>query len=273
MGKVMERRYICKNGIVEKTRFRVGSNSEERPRWRKAKSETDKREENLHRAVKELARILNCNADGSGYLVKLDYSPESWEELFVGKTEDEILTEAKRQAGLFVRRLKRSAGEELKCVYTASDRERNEDGELMPVRVHNHLVILGATEEQIREKWTLGSCTDIRRLYANQEDYTPLAAYLVLQVRSLPNFRKFTATKNMDKPKIEDRIVTGDPEAEIRVQPGAKVLDRMTYREGSVVQYVRYKRRPPKPKRGGRKENPPAEPIPQEEGDQWRNNT
>ena len=254
MGKVMERRYICKNGIVEKTRFKVGDNSETRPRWRKAKTESDKREENLHRAVKEVARLLNCNADGSGYLVKLDYSPEAWDKLFAGKTEDEILIESKRQAGLFARRLKRSVGENLKFVYTASDRERNEDGELTPVRIHNHLVILGATEEQIRVKWNLGSCPAIRKLYANQEDYTPLAAYLILQVRSLPNFRKYNASKNMEKPEIQDRVVTGDPEQEIRVQPGAKVLDRMTYREGSVVQYVRYKRRPTSPKRGGRKE-------------------
>lgn len=253
MGKVMERRYICKNGVVEKTRFAVGENAAERPRWRKAKTAVEKREENQRQAVRELARILNCNADGSGFLVTLNYSEADHERLFAGMDEDAILRESSRQAGLYIRRLKRKAGTGIKYAYVASDRERLEDGTLVPCRVHNHIVVMGATQEQLRDCWELGVCTDIRHLYEHQEDYTPLAAYLVLQVRSLENYKKYNASRNMDKPEIQDRVVKGDAGEEIRVQPGAKVLDRMTYREGSVVQYVRYKRKPKAQKRGGHK--------------------
>ena len=251
MGKVMERRYICRN-IVEKTRFFVGENTALHPRWKKGKTAADKREENHRRAARELARIFNCNLDGSGFLVTLTYSDAAHEKLFTGLDEDQTLRESKRLAGLFVRRLKRKAGAEIKYTYEASDREVLEDGTLEPVRVHNHIVVMGASMEQIRECWSYG-LVDVTSIYENQEDYTPLAVYLVSQVRSLPDFKKYNASRNMDKPKVEERVVVGDPADEIRVQSGAKVLDRLTYREGSVVQYVRYRKKPRTVKRGGRK--------------------
>jgi len=250
MGKVMERRYICKNGIVEKTRFYVGDNTALHPRWRKGKTKADKAEENQRRAARELARIFNCNLDGSGFLVTLTYSDDAHEKLFAGMDEDQILRESKRLAGLFVRRLKRRASSEILYAYVASDREIQEDGKALPVRVHNHVVVVGATMSEIRECWNYG-ITDVRSIYDNQEDYTPLAVYLVSQVRSLPDFKKYNVSRNMEKPKVEERVVHGDPGDEMRVQPGAKVLDRMTYRQGSVVQYVRYRRKPRGAKRGG----------------------
>ena len=250
MGKVMERRYICGNGIVEKTRFYVGDNTALHPRWKKAKTKADKRDENQRRAARELARIFNCNLDGKGFLVTLTYSDSAYDSLFGGMDEDQILREAKRLSGLFVRRLKRKANAEIKTVCTASDRDVKEDGSLEPVRVHNHIVVMGAGIEEIRASWEYG-IVDIESIYEKQEDYTPLAVYLVSQVRSLQDFKKYSASRNMDKPKVEERVIIGDPGEEIRIQPGAKVLDRMTYREGSVVQYVRYRRREKSVKRGG----------------------
>lgn len=56
------------------------------------------------------------------------------------------------------------------------------------------------------------------------------------------------------KPKVEEQVLAEAPDNEIRVQPGAKVLDRTPYREGTLSQYVRYKRKPKAAKRGGHKE-------------------
>ena len=247
----MERLYKCKNGVEEKTRFVVGSNAETRPHWRKAKSSKEKREENQRQAARELGRILNCNASPEGWWVKLDFDSASWDKLFSCMDPDQILRESKRQGVLFLRRLKRRAGSDVKCAYIASDM----DGKTKePVRIHMHLVIMGAEEQDIRDCWNYGACTDVRHLY-NQEDYAPMAAYMVDQVRSLENFKKYTCTKNMEKPEVFDRVVKGDPEEEIRVQTGAKVLDRVPPKAGSVTQYVRYKRRPRAPKRGGHKED------------------
>lgn len=251
MGKVMERRYICrKTGIEERVRFVVGDNAQVRPRWRKAKCSTEKREENARSAIRDLARLLNCNAGPEDWFVMLDFSPKAWEKLFLDMSEDEILREAQRQGSLFLRRLKRKAQRQVKSVITASDRDPETKE---PVRIHLHLWLSGVTEEEILSCWPYGECVHTEHLRKYQDDYTPLAVYMLEQVRSLENMKKYIPSRNLDRPEIEDKVVTGDPGDEIKVQPGAKVLDRMTYRDGSVVQYVRYKRRPPKEKRGGHK--------------------
>lgn len=252
MGKVMERRYICrKTGIVEKVRFPVSENTSVRPRFRKAKCSAEKREENARSAIRDLARIFNCNAGPEDWFVMLDFSPKAWEKLFTGMNEDSILREAQRQGSLFLRRLKRKAQNPVKSVITASDRDPETKE---PVRVHLHLWLSGVTEEEIRSCWKHGECVHTEHLYKCQDDYTPLAVYMLEQVRSVENMKKYIPSRNLEKPQIEDRVVVGDPGDEIKVQPGAKVLDRMTYRDGSVVQYVRYKRRPAAQKRGGHKE-------------------
>ena len=257
MGKIMERKYVCANGVVERTRFAVGDNTAEHRGWRKARENPytqEKQEENQRLEVRKLARIMNCNLDSSGFLVTLNYTETAYGKLFAEMEEDQILEESNHQAALFLRRLKRKAGDGLKSVYASSDRERNEDGELEPARIHIHLVIMGATVEQIRDSWSHGDCTDVRSIYEHQEDYTPLAVYILEQVRWRSGKKRYNCSRNMEKPKVYDRVIVGDAGDEIRVQPGAKVLDRSAHTEGTVVQYVRYLKRPGSRKRGGHKE-------------------
>lgn len=251
MGKVMERRYICKKtGIIERVRFAVGDNAQVRSRWKKAKTSAEKREENARSAIRDLARLFNCNAGPEDWFVMLDFSPASWDKLFAGMDEDSILREAQRQGSLFIRRLKRKAQGSVKSVITASDRDPETKE---PVRIHLHLWLSGVSEEEIYSCWPYGEFAHAEHLWKYQDDYTPLAVYMLTQVRSIENMKKYIPSRNLDKPEIEDRVVVGDPGEEIKVQPGAKVLDRMTYRDGSVVQYVRYKKRPAAQKRGGHK--------------------
>lgn len=252
MGKWMERKYTCrKKNLVERSRFWVSDNTVLRPRWRKAKSAQDKRDENSRAAVRQLARLLNCNADEEWLFVKLDFSPKSWTELFAGMTEDQILQAAQKQGALFLRRLKRAMGKEkLGYILVASDMD-GKTGE--KVRVHLHLALSKVPAELIREKWTLGENTDIRN-FNSQEDYTPVAAYLLKQVRDVENMKSYIPSRNLEKPIIEDRVVEG-PEQEIRVQPGAVILDRTEFKIGMTSQYVRYIKRPRPQKRGGHKEH------------------
>ena len=66
--------------------------------------------------------------------------------------------------------------------------------------------------------------------------------------------RQYRFLQPEQKAKIRERVVEGSVDDEIKVQPGARVLDRSAYTAGSVVQYVRYLRRQPRKKRGGHKE-------------------
>ena len=80
---------------------------------------------------------------------------------------------------------------------------------------------------------------DIRQI-RQQDDLTPVAVYMLRQVRRVPEKKKYRCSMGMEKPVIEERFVLG--QAEIRVQTGAKVLERQ-YAQENVSQYVRYKRR------------------------------
>lgn len=269
VAKTMRRKYICTNGVVEVTQFTVGDKAAlTEKRWRRAKTREDKRDENARQAVRVAARILNCNYTQEDYLVELTYSDESMEKA-LGVTYDQLqegdgspctgealdLDEIwGRAKGVLAKRMEQVQREakkkniEVKTFATTSDMDQ-ETGEL--VRVHHHVVVNAAGLEILKKKWTCGLVLE-KHLY-RQDDYTPLAVYLLGQVRHKENRKKYSCSRNMVQPEVEEMVLAEDPCNEIRVQPGAKVLDRSPYRDGTVNQYVRYKRKPSTRKRGGRK--------------------
>ena len=258
----MRRKYICTNGVVEVTQFVVGDKQTGGRKWHRAKSTEDKRDENARQAVRVAARILNCNYVQEDKLLTLTYADEEYEALFVGLDPDEVIEKAKSVLSSVlekVRRNLRNSGGQGSGRPTGKDQVRTfavtadmdgETGEM--VRVHHHVVVTAAAAKQLEEKWKYG-LVHTENLY-RQDDYTPLAAYLLGQVRHREGKKSYCCSRNMIKPKVEEQVLEEVPDNEIRVQPGARVLDRTPYREGTLSQYVRYKRKPRTKKRGGHKE-------------------
>lgn len=249
----MKRKYICTNGVTEVSVYPVGDNQAGSPRWHRVKSKEDKRDENARQAVRAAARVLNCNYTAEDMLLTLTYTDEAYEDLFDGLTVDEVLEKAKPVAAKRLDRArknfrKHSDGNGMKTFCVTADMD-GETGEL--VRVHHHVVVTAAAAEAVEHAWCYG-LVHKEHLY-KQDDYTPLAAYLLEQVRYQEGRKKYACSQNMTKPKIEEQLLETVPDNEIKVQPGAKVLDRTPYREGMVSQYVRYKRKERTPKRGGHK--------------------
>ena len=92
--KIMERKYLCKNGVVERTRYPVRDNARPRSSRKKGNTNFRKQEANFNAALRRVARILNCNFDHeNGLLVTLDYDPAGMEKLCAqaGLTESEKL--------------------------------------------------------------------------------------------------------------------------------------------------------------------------------------
>ena len=88
----------------------------------------------------------------------------------------------------------------------------------------------------------------IRTLH-DQPDLTPVAAYLMRQVRRIPDKSKYKAARGMKKPVIVDEeIVSGT--RELRAPKGARVLYKAAYEPGRP-QYIRYVR---KDRKGRRRE-------------------
>lgn len=260
----MRRKYICTNGVVEVTQFVVGDKQTGGRKWYHAKNQMDKRDENARQAVRVAARILNCNYGPEDQMLTLTYSDEAYERLFAGLEPDEVLEKAKKTLGTTLEQARRQmrkatppalrattpcTGEVMRTFSVTADMD-GETGEV--VRVHHHVVITTAAAETLVRKWNHG-LVHTEKLY-KQEDYTPLGVYLLAQVRHREGKKKYSCSRNMVKPRVEEQVLDAPTENEIRVQPGAKVLDRTPYRDGMLSQYVRYKRKPKQPKKGGHKQ-------------------
>ena len=324
--KIMERKYISKNGVVERTRYAVGDNAQPRRGKRRGNTSFRKQEQNFNSALRRVARILNCNFDHeNGLLLTLDYDESGLEKLIAGMTEEDrkrieemrapvgeigtwkavhakarqgcralqseeerkesnamngagvpardchgaerlAMTEddvpardcngveciamtgeengeawnrlreaAEKQMTLWMRRVKRKLSGKIKALMITSDVD-HVTGEL--VRVHHHIVFSakGISWDLLRKEWKHGS-VDIKQLRA-QPDYTPIATYLMRQVRRQPDKKKYRVTQGMEQPKIEERVVLSN--SEIRAPAGADVLERSEFSADSIGQYIRY---------------------------------
>lgn len=303
--KIMERKYISKNGVVERTRYAVGDNARPRSGKRRGNTSFRKQEQNFNSAIRKVARILNCNFDHeNGLLLTLDYDERGLEKIIAGLSEEDrkriegmrapvgeigtwkavsakarqgcpalqdaekhkknnamngaqvpardcngaecnemtdgeawnrLREAAEKQMALWLRRVKRKFGGKIKALMITSDVD-HETGEL--VRVHHHIVFAaeGISWDLLRKEWKQGS-VDIKQLRA-QPDYTPIANYLMRQVRRQPDKKKYRVTQGMEMPKIEERVVLSN--SEIRAPAGANVLERSEFSADSIGQYIRY---------------------------------
>lgn len=236
---IVERKYECTNGVIEKVRFPVATNARHLPGKRYGKSSVKKKTENDRHAAKRLARTLNCNFTHGDLFITLRYSDDGL--LALGDNPNEVYAAAKKNVQLFLRRLKRKYPD-IKYAYVTSDVDGS-TGELK--RVHHHLVLPASCQiADIEKAWERYGDADVRKL-RNQDDYTPIAVYMVNQGRSTPHVQKYSTSKNMVPPNVTNRTVYDY--REIKVNPRDSILERSSYDPClSLVQYVRYKHYPRK---------------------------
>lgn len=249
------------SGIIgEKTKFWIQGARPKGKGRKKEKSDIRKQEQNEYSAVKALARLMHANYQQGDLLLGLDYSDKGLRKLeiyakkinpdFDSLSEDErrnaIWESAKHEASLCLRRVNREFAklglESIKSITVTSDMD-GDTGEL--VRIHHHLVVPAGCEEVFKSKWSkLGSVA--WSPISKQADYTPIAEYLLRQVRRIPDANKYATSRNLVRPQPKDRVVVTD--AELRVPKGGKLLHRQEYktrygRDGEIYsqpQYIRY---------------------------------
>lgn len=236
--------------VGEKTKYFVLGDRTRRNR-RKEESSIKKQEQNEYSAKKRLARLINANFTHGDILLGLDYSDASYKKLERSARkaapdydslpeEDQLrcIREAAAQEMVnYLRRVKRALekegrADELKYIAITSDM----DGDTKEtVRVHHHLIVPASCEHIVRMKWGHGGtyCKPLSK----QEDYMPIAEYLIAQVRGTLNAKKFVSSRNLARPQPKDRIAVSD--AEIRVPRNCKLIQRAEYKRGAP-QYIRY---------------------------------
>lgn len=223
---------------------------------RRMKQDLKKARQNKEASERGLARLINANFTQGDILLGLDYADQAYAERLMpraeklkaqraktAKAEEDpeaeqiecIRLAAEHELENFILRVQRackSKGIEFKYIAVTSDTD-GESGEL--VRVHHHLLVNREVAELVKAKWNLGG-VDHKKL-GKQPDYTPIAAYLMQQVRHIPDAKKYKPSRNLIRPQPKDRVALSD--AELRLPKGCAMLYRSTYVPG-MSQYIRY---------------------------------
>lgn len=250
--------------VGEKTKFFVpGKRPENGNLSRRQKNAVKKQEQNEYSSQKRLAREINANFKAGDLFIGLDYSDEGLKRIMkwgrkhglaVDSTDDAqrqnaIWEAAAHELDIALRRVKRRLEKEsieLKAIYCTSDMD-GKTGEI--VRVHHHLIVQAGTKDAFVAAWEeygLGG-VECSTLWENQIDRTPIAEYIIRQVRRIPDAKKYRSTRNLIRPVPTRRIVSTDNE--LMVPRGGKLIYRQEYRnEGDErneycnykPQYIRY---------------------------------
>jgi hypothetical protein len=153
-----------------------------------------------------------------------------------GNDMDALRDVAHHQAKLFLRRMQRdfkASGIELKSILVTSDLD-GDTGEV--VRVHHHIIMPRAAFELCEKKWQFGFVD--YQILRDQDDYTPLAVYLLRQVRRQPDAKKYTPSRNLKKPEVRERIAKR--QGPLKAPVKAKLLAASDFDATKGNHYIRY---------------------------------
>ena len=260
--------------IGEKTKFFVPGKRPDSKISRRQKNAISKAEQNEYSSQKTLARLINANFRAGDLFIGLDYNDDGLKRIKVwGRSQGlpvDSLDEAQRNNAIWeaaaheldiaLRRVKRrleKQGLELKAIYCTSDM----DGDTREiVRVHHHLIVNAGVQEAFLAAWDKYGLGGVSwtSLWQDQLDRTPIAEYIIKQVRRIPDAKKFRSTRNLIRPKCRDRIANTDNE--LQVPRGGKLIYRQEYKNNQTgsrgyqnrqPQYIRYilpEKKPPKEK-------------------------
>lgn len=240
------RTYKCRNGVIEKTKYPVVFHEGRKPSRQERRRAAKRASRAGDNAERQVARLLNNNfpAERAVHLL-LTYSETGYEKIQAraGKIQVDNLTEQDRQFKAaqkelenFVRRVQYAIGE-FKYLAVTSDMDGKTEA---PVRRHHHIIIERESLAACKKKWGKLGLVFEKELYSINGDLTPLASYLIRQVRYIPDNKRYTHSRNLEAPEITDPLeVTRYGENEISIPTGALLLYRSPYSRGAS-QYVRY---------------------------------
>lgn len=239
------KKHICRNGIEERTKYPVRSKY---TKGERAKREAAREARRADSSERQVARLLNENfSEKVDAHLLLEYDEKEMAlirkmaETMDGESDmDKLFKAAQQNLVNFVRRVQRAnkdSGAEFLYVGITADID-GKTGEA--VRIHHHFVCNGAVKELCKKKWR-GYVME-RELYTIHGDFTPLAEYLIRQVRTVPGTKRYVPSRNLRQPySTPPVLVTRYGDSEMHVPKGCEELYRSPYKRGAS-QYLRYRR-------------------------------
>lgn len=238
MRRLMEYKIISgRTTEIRRTMMPFREKGQKVRRGTKVKGKTSLRKilANEREAVKNLARILNCNFRQGDMWITLTY-PEN--TLPAGRED------AKKDLEKFLRKCReayrKATGKALRYVVAVSDRD-GKTGEISK-RMHLHIVMDALAYEVITALWPAEDVT-YRRL-DGRGDYTGIARYMVTNAGPADGKKRWSTSKGLRKPIITEPVPVEEKER-IRVPRDVSLKEREEYRDeetGMYSAYVRYTR-------------------------------
>lgn len=249
------RKYICRNGIEERTKYpvrvyphvRLDRAAAKAGRLADASSsrEIARKLNNNFAAHRDVHLGLELNDRGMALVrqraerLRANYPDDT--------TDDLVLRAVQIEGSNWVRRVQRVLPPDIEFKYIIVPSDM--DGKTRErVRPHLHVVVNCEAEELCRIKWAKMGYVAKQELFAVNGDFSPLAEYLMNQVRYIRDFKRYTPSRNLLPPRVTPpQRVTRFAESEMRVPAGCVEIYRSPYVRGSS-QYLRYLRPPERQK-------------------------
>lgn len=189
---------------------------------------------NEREAVKNLARLINCNFGPGDMWITLTYSEDRLPE---------SMDAAEKDFARFLRKLRtlcrRETGE--KPLYIASPSETDpRTGE--KVRLHYHVVMPAVAYESLIQLWPREDVT-YRRL-DGRGDYTGIARYICSNAVRQPGKKRWSCSKGLKQPIYTEPVPVTEKER-LRIPRNISLKEKTENRDtetGAYSMYVRYVR-------------------------------
>ena len=216
MKKLMEYKIISGRTVeIRRSWMPVREKGEPRPRRgaRKAGSSSEKKiKANEISAARDLARRINMNFDAGDGFLALKYDNEHLPADFQA---------AKEYAAKFMRKFRteyrKAFGRAPKTILVNANWNPKHD---CPARLHHHLLVPGDGIELARKLWT-GGGFNLEQL-DGRGDHSDLAAYLIANLRGMPNEKHYHPSRNLDKPIYTEPVPVEDVE-DVRAEKGSVI--------------------------------------------------
>ncbi len=214
----------------------------------KGKTSLKKLQANEQEAIRQLARLINCNFGQGDMWITLRYDDETLAAMPADQEE-------RQEAGkAFLRRFLRKYGDrcrkegrKLRYISTTSVKAASSQE---PARLHHHIIMERMDYERLCELWPCGAAYISYRIMDGRGDYTGIARYMCANAGEPRGKKRWSCSQGLNKPVYTEPVPVHD--LDIKVPRNGWVEEnwvQYSAESGTGSAYLRYVRLPKQPKR------------------------
>lgn len=214
----------------------------------KGKSARRKLEANEREAVKQLARLINCNFGAGDLWLTVGYDDETLAAM--GADPEERKAQGKEFLHKFIKKCQRQLGKEGRKLRYIATTSVKASGAEEAARLHHHIIMDRLDYERLCGLWPCGSEYISYRIIDGRGDYTGIARYMLANAGTANGKKRWTSSLGLKKPVYTEPVPVRDLAIKAprngRIEENVILYDR---EGGTGSAYMRYVRLPKQPKR------------------------